>query len=265
MKMTTSENQHRALGLVTDATLRGDIEDLLPDYDFHWGLELRGAIHRAAELRPSMLLIDIDDEDSNWREIVVALRSNPATRRIPMLGLTAEVSENTIKIAASSDISGPLPVDVLKKRLPDWASRRARVWDEDYYGALASRCDEELPELAKKGIQLFDAHDFWNAHETLEEAWIAVRPHPVGEVYRSILQVGVAYYQIERQNYMGAIKMFLRAIQWLDPLPDMCQGVDIAQFKKDAAASRAALESLGADRIAEFDRALFKPVPLIYP
>jgi len=262
--MTTSENTHRALGLVSNPDLRGEIEQLLPDFEFHWGLELRGAISRASELRPSMLLIDIDDEDgnSNWRDIVIALRSNPATRRIPMLALTAEMSEAAMKIAASADINGPLPVEALKKRLPDWVSRRARVWDEEYYSALASRCDEALPELAKKGIAQFDAHDFWNAHETLEEAWIAVRPHPIGEVYRSILQVGVAYYQIERQNYMGAVKMFLRAIQWLDPLPDVCQGVDIAQFKKDAAAARAALEALGADRIAEFDRALFKPVPL---
>jgi predicted metal-dependent hydrolase len=250
MKMTISEKQHRALGLVKDAALRANIEGLLPDYDFDWGLELRGAINRAAELRPSMLLIDINDEESNWREIVVALRSNPATRRIPMLALTAEMSDHATQIAASADIYGPLPVDALKKRLPDWASRRARVWDEDYYGALASRCDDPLPELAKKGIALFDAHDFWNAHETLEEAWIAVRPHPIGEVYRSILQVGVAYYQIERQNYRGAIKMFLRAIQWLDPLPDVCQGVDIAQFKKDAAASRAALVAWPMRRIS---------------
>ena len=257
-----SENKHRALGLVNDAALRAEIQRLLPDYDFQWEAELRGAINRAAELRPSMLLIDIDEEGINWRDIVTAFRSNPATRRIPMLAIAEELNAESQKIAAKADINGPLPRAALQSRLPDWASRRARVWDEGYYEALASRCDDELPDLAKEGIRLFDAHDFWNAHEILEEAWIAVRPHPVGEVYRSILQVGVAYYQIERQNYRGAIKMFLRAIQWLDPLPDSCQGVDIAQFKQDAAAARAALEALGADRIAEFDRALFKPVPL---
>jgi hypothetical protein len=50
----------------------------------------------------------------------------------------------------------------------------------------------------------------------------------LGEVYRAVLQVAVAYFQIERGNYNGAAKMFLRLRQWIDPLPDYCRGIDIA-------------------------------------
>lgn len=254
---------HHALGLVADETLRHKLRGLLPEFAFFWDLQLKGAIHRASELRPSFLVIDIDGLAEGWQEIIIALQSNPATRRIPMLGIARQRDEHALKTCADLAIASPVIVAELAERLPGWVERHARVWDSAYYSALSAVCGDELPAQAQEGIRLFDEHEFWEAHEVLESAWIAVRPHPVGEVYRGILQVGVAYYQIQRGNYRGAVKMFLRAVQWLDPLPDVCQGIDLAQFKCDAAAARAELERLGAERLDEFDPALFKPVPRI--
>jgi hypothetical protein len=57
--------------------------------------------------------------------------------------------------------------------------------------------------------------------------------------------------------------MFLRLRQWLDPLPDVCRGINVVQLRADALAAREALEALGPEHIAEFDRAYFKPVPMI--
>jgi hypothetical protein len=56
--------------------------------------------------------------------------------------------------------------------------------------------------------------------------------------------------------------MFLRSVQWFTPLPDRCQGIDVATLRADAAAARAHLESLGPERIRDFDQRLLKP--LIY-
>ena len=53
----------------------------------------------------------------------------------------------------------------------------------------------------------------------LKEAW-RQDTGAARDFYRGILQVGIAYYQIERGNYRGAVKMLLRVRQWLDPLPD---------------------------------------------
>jgi len=255
--------KHTALGFTTDPNLQHAIQTLLPDYEFTWNLDAVGVVKQAADLRPSFLLADVDDPTIEWRSIVTSLQSNPATRRIPMLGIAHEQTADSMRLAAAANINGAMGRDQLDKRLADWVARRARLWESDYYTALSTACQGELPELVRKGIAQFDAHDFWNAHETLEEAWIDVRPAPIGEVYRSILQVGVAYYQIQRNNYQGAMKMFLRSIQWLDPLPDVCHGIDIKQFKQDAAEARAALEALDNDRIAEFDPLYFKPVPFV--
>ena len=121
-----------------------------------------------------------------------------------------------------------------------------------------------LSEHARHGIALFNQGEYFEAHEELEHAWN--EEEDLGrELYRGILQIAVAYLQITRRNYNGAIKMFLRARQWLDPLPEVCRGVDVAALRQDAAEVRAALETLGAERIGEFDPSQLKPVILINP
>ncbi|MFP4322234.1 MAG: DUF309 domain-containing protein, partial [Anaerolineales bacterium] len=171
---------HRAIGLIADDALRAQIETLLPDYTFAWGLALKGAIHKAADWRPSFLLVDIEAPQDNWRDVIIALQSNPATRRIPMLGIASAQNKETRRTTAALSINGPLPRDLLPERLPDWVARRARRWDADYYAALEAGCAGDLPDLAQEGIRLFNERDFWEAHEVLEHAWIAVRPDPIG-------------------------------------------------------------------------------------
>lgn len=250
-----------ALCLVSEESLRQTIQDLLPDYDLHWGLDLTGAINTASDLRPSVMLVDIDDNAVPWIVIVQGLKTNPATRRIPVLGIGNHVTGGKGGQAVAAGVTSVMGQDELAARLQEWVKRHARVWDENYYTALNKGCQQPLPELAREGIRLFNQREYWEAHEVLERAWIEAKGQPIGEVYRAILQVGVAYYQIQRGNYRGALKMFLRSIQWLDPLPDECQGINIAQLKADAAAARVALEALGAERIAEFEQEkYFKPV-----
>jgi uncharacterized protein len=124
---------------------------------------------------------------------------------------------------------------------------------------LEQACQAPLSEMAQQGLRLFNQGEYFEAHEALEAAWLQDQT-PGRELYQGILQVGIAYLQIERGNYIGARKMFLRARQWLDPLPDQCRGVQVAQLRQDARNAEAALRALGGEWIAEFDRALLKPV-----
>ena len=132
----------------------------------------------------------------------------------------------------------------------------ARIPD---YQQIESACGENLSDLGVKGIEEFNRGEYFQAHETLEEAWNEDQSAG-GELYRAILQVAVAYLQIERDNYRGAMKMFLRVRQWIDPLPDTCRGVDIAQLRADADNVHQVLLSLGQERLSEFDQTLFQPL-----
>ena len=124
---------------------------------------------------------------------------------------------------------------------------------------LQQTCLAPLSEMAQRGLQLYNQGEYFEAHEVLEAAWRQDQT-PGRELYQGVLQVGIAYLQIERGNYIGALKMFLRARRWLDPLPDQCRGVQVEQLRQDAQRAQAALQALGRQRMAEFDRTLFRPV-----
>jgi predicted metal-dependent hydrolase len=123
----------------------------------------------------------------------------------------------------------------------------------------ADDCSAPLPPAALAGMRLFNAGEFFEAHEELEAAWRA-EPGPIRNLYQGVLQIAVAYLHITRDNYAGAIKVYGRALKWLDPLPDVCQGVDVAQLKRDAAEVFAEVKRLGPERLSAFDRSLFKPI-----
>jgi hypothetical protein len=115
-----------------------------------------------------------------------------------------------------------------------------------------------LPPLAREAIAKFNAGEYYAQHDLLEALW-AQTTDPVRELYRAILQVGIAYYHIEQGNPMGAFKMIKRALRWLAGFPAVCQGVDVTDLRQTAEAVRAELVRVAGD-LAQFDRGLMKPV-----
>ena len=131
--------------------------------------------------------------------------------------------------------------------MPALFQRYVRIPD---YISISAACAEPLSAEAREGIERFNQGEYYPAHDFLESAWVA-------DLYRAILQVGIAYHQIQNGNYRGAVKMLLRVRQWLDPLPDICRGVDVASLRNDVERVYAAVIDLGQARIAEFDQLQF--------
>ena len=73
----------------------------------------------------------------------------------------------------------------------------------------------------------------------------------------------MAYLHIQRHNYDGARKVLVRAMRHLDVLPDVCQGVDVAQLRADASAALVELERLGPDGVAGVSHELFKQIVIV--
>jgi predicted metal-dependent hydrolase len=123
----------------------------------------------------------------------------------------------------------------------------------------SSDCVGSIHPAAIKGMELFNAGEYWLAHEELEAAWNA-EGGVIRELYRAILQTAVIYLHITRANYRGAIKVYGRVQKWITPWPDICRGIEIGQLHQDLDAVMAEVKRLGPDRLASFDRSLFKPV-----
>lgn len=206
--------------------------------------------------RPSLIIFDLNNHEIPWREWIVLIKTSPATRRIPVLCFGSHRDVNVMNVARAAGADAVVARSQFVGALGELIQKYAHRIDHQ---ALREACHQPLSEIALRGLEEFNQGQFFEAHETLETAW-NMDASPGKELYRAILQVAVAYLQIERGNYPGAMKMFLRLRQWIDPLPEVCRGVNVAQLRTDARLAREALVALGMDRIGEFDRKLFKPV-----
>ncbi len=120
-------------------------------------------------------------------------------------------------------------------------------------------CNEALPADALRGLRYFNTGNYFEAHEYLETAW-KDEPREIRDLYRAVLQVGVGYYHLTRGNYTGAIKMFRRSRKFLDRLPPVCQGINLAKLRLDMDRVEAEMRLLGPERIGSFNRSLLKKV-----
>jgi len=200
-------------------------------------------------------LVFIDGAHEEWRSYMLAAKNNAATRRIPICFASDERHRRAEAVTCGADLA--LSWSELGSRIDQIINDHARIPDAATLDQLACECQQPLPELAVEGLRAFNRGEFYSQHDLFEAQWVETAG-PVRDLYRGILQVGVAYYQIERGNYRGALKMLQRSVQWLTLLPDSCQGIDVEQLRRDSTAVRAELQRLGPERLGELDRRLLK-------
>jgi len=133
---------------------------------------------------------------------------------------------------------------------------------DDNSRLIEENCLEPLPKLAKIGIEAFNRGEYFEAHEHLEDVW-KEDPALGRSFYRALIQIAVAYLQIERSNYRGAYKMLLRSRQWFHGLPEVCRGVDVRSLKNDSESVYHELMRLGPEGIADYDISSLSPVRFI--
>ena len=120
-------------------------------------------------------------------------------------------------------------------------------------------CDGALHPKAIEGIRLFNAGNYFEAHEELELAW-REETSSIRDLYRGILQIAVAYLHITRGNYDGAIKVHGRSLKWLDGWRDVCRGINVGKLREDATRVMEEVERLGKTGIRNFDPSYFMPI-----
>src|SRR5688572_26064470 len=106
-----------AIALVSDPNLNQMLTQYLPEYDFRHGLDQQNPVAEAADLRPSVAIIDLDDAVSGWREIALALKTSNATRRIPLIGLSDNPADGET-LAMEIDAAAVVPKSALQEQLP---------------------------------------------------------------------------------------------------------------------------------------------------
>lgn len=114
---------------------------------------------------------------------------------------------------------------------------------------------------ALRGIALYNAGRYWEAHEALEAAW-RDEGDPLRDLYRGILQAAVVCLHVKRGNYRGAVKVYHRCQRWLNPWPGTVAGIAVEQLRRDLAALMAEVRRLGPDGLQRIDERFFRPIRL---
>ena len=235
-----------------------------PDDDEHLGRTFAEPIQgrdgvlleKITQWSPALIIFDLGNDSVPWLEWITLLTSVPATRGIPVLCYGPHVDIEYLNAAKGAGATKVVTRSNFVKNLPDLLLKHARVIDLD---ELQMTCEEPLSHYALKGLEKFNRGKYFEAHDLLEIAWMEDQS-PGRDLYRAILQVSVAYYHTLRGNYNGAVKMFLRMRKWLDPLPEICRGINIGKLRHEARTVHQEMLNLGADRISELDLSMMKPV-----
>ena len=92
------------------------------------------------------------------------------------------------------------------------------------------------PDLERKlyleGIQLFNEHDFFEAHETWEEVW-RMAYGPKYDFYQGLIQCAVALEHYRRSNPRGVVSLYRTYRPKFKDLPPVFMGLDVAKFLAD--------------------------------
>ena len=120
-------------------------------------------------------------------------------------------------------------------------------------------CNAPLHPQAAEGLRLFNAGEYFEAHEALEEAWNE-EASKVRDLYRGILQIAVVYLHVTRRNYEGAVKVYERSQKWMKDWPALCRGINVEELRRNAEAVIVEVKKLGPQQISRFDHSLLKPV-----
>lgn len=87
----------------------------------------------------------------------------------------------------------------------------------------------EYPALYLEGLRLFNAEDFFESHEVLEELWAETEDDDK-KFYQGLIQVAVALLHFGNENLGGARKVYTSARRYLEPYGPEHQGLDIERL-----------------------------------
>jgi len=77
----------------------------------------------------------------------------------------------------------------------------------------------------RRGIDLFNAREYYECHEVLEDVWM-VESAPRKLFLQSIIHLAVAYYHLGRGNNTGGVRQLRRAVRKLENYLPVYEGVN---------------------------------------
>jgi predicted metal-dependent hydrolase len=111
---------------------------------------------------------------------------------------------------------------------------------------MENNCRDKPPLKLIEGIRQFNRGEYYDCHETLEGIW-RDEQGKIRDLYKGILQIGVAIYHAKRSNLRGATRLVSSGMELLSPFAPECMGIDVAHLLQSAGRFRQELNELASD------------------
>ena len=97
---------------------------------------------------------------------------------------------------------------------------------------------ERTSQALERGRGLYAAGRFFEAHEVWEEAW-RVETGPTRQLLQGLILAAAAYHKMTVQRHAGGmVRLLDKALERLQPLPDVFAGLELVPFRAALARSR---------------------------
>jgi predicted metal-dependent hydrolase len=97
----------------------------------------------------------------------------------------------------------------------------------------------------RRGIELFNAGRYWDAHEVWEHEWMPDRKGPDAGFYKGMIQVAAGCLHYGRQNRRGTVNKWTSGAGYLRPYLPTHRGVELAPLVNAVDSYLAAMEGRG--------------------
>lgn len=77
----------------------------------------------------------------------------------------------------------------------------------------------------KRGVEHFNALEFWEAHEAWEELWLVAETE-IEQFLQGLIQVAAAYHHMKRGTFRGGVRLFDAGLRRLSAFPQHFSGID---------------------------------------
>jgi hypothetical protein len=210
-----------------------------------------------AGANPFMVLAAMDGQIANVH-LSDAREGDPTVRHLPP-GDGSLPWAALLRAIANSGFRGPMLIEgPLDRDGTAWNRARATIVPLIEQLSLNGH-DAPLPTGIIEGIELFNAGEYYEAHEVIEHEWHAERGE-VRRLYQGILQIGVGLHHTRSGNHRGAILLLTDGIEKTSGFVPEYRGLNTGKLMVEAQACLEQVIALGPERLNEFD---WSRVPVI--
>jgi CheY-like chemotaxis protein len=207
---------------------------------------------------PVLAMLDLQSP-GDWETAIQRCKMRPHTRAVPIYAFGSHVDVDVLKRARQAGADHAWARSKMMEELVATVQHHLNPPIRQLEG-----CDEPLSKLAVAGLLELNHGEYFEQHEYLELAWVEEK-RPIRDLYQGILQVGVAFLQIQKGNWHGALKMMRRGLPKLRDLPPVCRGVQLEPFRRVAEAIHREISLAGPDQLHQLDQKRFPKVEFHNP